>query len=376
MENGDGGAPSRRNWLGLTKPRARVFPWGWVLLGVALFIAGAVIQLMPPRYPELTTLLQQCERAPQLCRAAVLNFDLTAHRASELSALFVLGDLLRSMGAAVVVSIVITATVEARGRREFDELTTRKVREIGESVFAGMFNRSHPESLLNSVKEQILERSLIRDHLDVTYTLNEIEGPPRNGIAEKLILVDVILSTATRNVSTLRGDAGRAKVPLALLLPNPQIAEMKQHVAVSRFVVDGKARSAEDVGAANAALQAALADDELNDAVANFGEEVIEAGQKLSLSANYTMVKELEDTEVFRSLQICRSLSLTVVDKTSLDLHIQAKSMHPGRLEMIGSAGSTMRWQLADIILPQQGIMVFWKRRRTPLPPQAGNAAP
>lgn len=372
MAKSEDEAPRSRNWLGPTGSRIGVFPWGWVLLGVVLFVIGAGVQLVPARYPELAQLLQRCEHVPKTCSAAVLDFDLRAHRASDFSIPFIAGDLLRSMGAAVVVSIVITATVESRGRREFDELTTRKAREIGESVFAGMFNRRHPESLLNAVKEQILERDLVRDHLDVTYTLSEIAGPSRDGAPETLVLVDVILSTTTRNVSTLRGEAGRAKVPLALVLPNPQIGEMKRHVAVSGFVVDKIPKSKDEVEKVNAALQSSLCDDEENEAFADFGHEIIEAGQKLSLSANYTMIKELEDTEVFRSLQICRSLSLTVVDKTGLDFHVQAKSMHPGRLEMIGSAGSTMRWQLADIILPQQGIMVFWKRRRAPAPALPG----
>ena len=353
----------RRSWSSSVGTGRAARHMRWILFGVVLFIAGAVIQLIPARYPELTDLLTKCENAPALCRAAVLDFDLNAHRASELSLIFVLGDLLRSMGAAVVVSIVITATVEARSRREFDDLMTEKAREIGESVFAGMFNRQHPEALLNAVKEQILERDLIRNHLDVTYTLSEVRTPGQQG-GEPFILVDVILSTITQNVSTLAGEAGRAKVPLAVVLPNPQIASLKERVAVSRFVVDGEEKSQTDLAAANTKLQSALADNEQNEALADFGSKIIERGQKLALSANYTMIKELEDTEVFRSLQICRSLSLTVVDKTGLDLHIQAKSMHPGKLEVIGDSGSTQRWQLMDIILPQQGIMVFWKRRR------------
>lgn len=362
--HGSDAGRKRDGWLRGGSGPVGVSSLGWLLVGALAFIIGTVVQLAPSRYPELSELLAQCERVPVACRNAVLAFDLRAHTASSLTYATVVGDLLRSLGAAVVISILITFTVELRSRREFQDVLADKTRELGLNVFHGMFNRDHPVELLNAVKEQILERPLVREHLDVTYTLTEIDGPGVGEITEKFIHVDVILSATTRNVSTLEGEAGKAEMPLALVLPNPQIASLKKHVRVQRFVVDGIDQDVEHLDKANVQLQRSLASDDENDAQADFGVRVLEAGKTTRLSAHYGMIKELEDTEVFRTLQICRSLSLTVVDKTNLDLHIQAKAIHPGGLECIGSGGSTTRWRIADIILPQQGIMVFWKRRR------------
>ncbi|MEP9359326.1 hypothetical protein [Sphingomonas sp. KR3-1] len=365
-EKKDSDTESARDWFRRSRApitRAHVL---WLLMGIGGFLLGTVVQLMPARYPELTHLLEQCDKLPDACRAAVLAFDVQGHRESALTYPTIFGDLLRSLSAAVVISILITLTVESRSRREFDELLTAKTRELGMSVFHGMFNRDHPVALLDAVKQQILERSLIRDHLDVSYTFSEVEAEPAPGYPkEKFIKVDVLLSSETTNVSTLHGDAGRADAPLAMLLPNPQIPDLKQLVRVHRFVVNGTDVPKEALETANDQLQAALADDGNIQGRASFGDRSIEPGESVAISASYTMVKELEDTEVFRSLQICRSLSLTVVDNTALNLHIQARGIHPGTLTQISTGNSTKQWRISNIVLPQQGIMLFWKRQRT-----------
>lgn len=343
--------------------------------GVVIFIAGTILQLWPARYPELSMLMDKCEAAPETCSAAVRAFDMEAHRSSAFTYPTLFGDLLRSIGAAIVISILITMTVESRSRRDFDKLLSAKIRELGLSVFYGMFNRDHPTALLNAVKQQILERDLIRDHVDVTYSLSLIKGDEKeSGEAEEFIKVDVILASSTTNVSTLQGDAGKATMPLALGLPNPQVPALKTKVTVSSFIVNGEAKPTAEISAVNEKLQEALENDDNTDAPVDFGEQSLEAGETSTLSATYTMIKELEDTEVFRTSQICRALSLTVIDRTGLDLHIQAKGIHPGALNTISAHSCTLQWRIDDIILPSQGIMVFWKRRRSSVPGSCGPA--
>ena len=80
-----------------------------------------------------------------------------------------------------------------------------------------MFNRQHPPALLTAVKGQILERDIIRESLSVTYTLSLWE-PPAECVrlaGQCFVRVDVLLSSSTRNVSTVTsGTAGIANVGL------------------------------------------------------------------------------------------------------------------------------------------------------------------
>ncbi len=356
---------------------------GFVLTGLLLFSLGTMLQMTTPRYPEMDTLVDACISTVQptvrdsiLCKQAVLKFDHVAHRADGINWGLGIGDLLRGLGTALVLSIVISVTLERQNRSQFMMALTNKTRELSLSVFAGMFNRNHPDALLTAVKSQILERDLIRDSISVSYTLS-LWTPPRGSArlnGRRFVRVDVILSSTVTNVSTLRGvDAGIARVPLGLALPNPMLDELKPEVKVSKFMVGGDSIASSEIDAANVKLQVALSDDEIEDGFVDFGFRDVQPGESLSVSANYTMMKEAEDTEVFRTLQIARSLSLTVNDNTNGQLKVRARSIHPSPLEKMASGSATTQWRLSDIILPQQGIMVWWKAPA--MDPCAGQSA-
>lgn len=344
---------------------------GFVLTGLLLFLGGTILQMVTPKYPEIDDLVRNCVsnldrggRAVSLCRDAVVSFDRRGHAADELSVALAAADLLRAIGSALILSIIISVTLERQNRSQFMDALANKTRELTLSVFAGMFNRNHPDALLTAVKSQILERDLIRDSISVAYTLS-IWRPKGGGEVPKgrtFIRVDVILSSTITNVSTLKGvDAGVASVPLGLALPNPMIDALKDDVTVAQFLVGGAPLDAETLRTANKKLREDLRDDEREDVQVDFGSREIQPGESLSISANYTMLKEAEDTEVFRTLQIARSLSLTVNDNTGGRLKVRARSIHPSSLEKMASGSATTQWRLSDIILPQQGIMVWWK---------------
>lgn len=362
---------SNGDWIPQQDKLLSAWNIGFVLTGLLLFSVGTMLQMTTPRYPELDKLVDACITAVAApvqssfgCKQAVLTFDRVAHRADGINWGLGIADLLRGLGTALVLSIVISVTLERQNRSQFMLALTNKTRELSLSVFAGMFNRNHPDALLTAVKNQILERDLIRDSISVAYTLS-LWTPPLGSArlkGRRFVRVDVILSSTVTNVSTLKGvDAGIAKVPLGLALPNPMLDELKPEVKVSKFMVAGDPIAADIINAANARLQEQLANDDSEDAFVDFGFREVQPGESLSISANYTMMKEAEDTEVFRTLQIARSLSLTVNDNTGGQLKVRARSIHPSPLEKMASGSATTQWRLSDIILPQQGIMVWWK---------------
>lgn len=364
----------RRDWLDNDERLFSPFNVACGLAAVIAFLVGTGIQLLVPRYPELSSLVQQCVNQTTTtadgCRAAVLDFDRDSHRSQELNLWLLLADLLRNAGIAVILSIIISVTLERHSRAHFTSALATKTKELSLSVFTGMFNRRHPAALLAAVKTQILERDLIRESLSVTYTLSLWEPPHEyarlNGNC--FIRVDVLLSSTVRNVSTVTsGSSGIATVPIGLALPNPMLDELKPFVRVNEVVINGEALPQEMLDEQNLQMQSDLARDGEEDVSVKFGARSISPDETLSVSANYSMMKEFEDTEVFRTLQITQGLTLTVHDNTGRGLGIRAKAIHSRPLEKMASSSATTQWRLPDIILPQQGIIVWWKKR--PLTP-------
>jgi hypothetical protein len=376
--NGNGGD----NWLENNEKLFSPFNVACGLASILIFVIGTIIQMYTPRYPELNNLVQQCVEKVNLsiydCREAVIDFDKRSHRSGDLNLWLILSELLRSSGIAIILSIIISVTLERQSRSRFTSALATKTKELSLSVFTGMFNRRHPPALLSVVKSQILERDLIRESLSVTYTLSLWE-PPANCTrlqGQCFVKVDVLLSSTVRNVSTVTsGSAGIATVPIGLALPNPMLDELKPFVRVNEVVVNGEAVGDDLIQTQNQSLQTDLARDGEEDVSVSFGERNISPDETLSVSANYSMMKEMEDTEVFRTLQITQSLTLTVHDNTGKGLVVRAKSIHSRSLEKMASSSATTQWRLPDILLPQQGIIVWWKKRLLTPPTQISNMA-
>ncbi|MDZ7895439.1 MAG: hypothetical protein U5M50_11070 [Sphingobium sp.] len=343
-------------------------PWNIViiLVGLLIFIGGMVLQQSIQASDDFTKIAARCiliKPMPEACAMEMLKEHESQHAMPSVNLLLAFAEALKNLGIAFILSVVISVTIERRNRSEFFGAISEKSREISLNVFQGIFNNAHPPALLAKVRHEILEKPLIRDYIDVIYTLSCLEGPKGTRIDGKtFIKVDVILSTVARNVSTDGHGSSGVDLPLKVALPNPMVDELKGFVRLAKASIDGKDVDASAILAANENLQEQLADDTNVDAAVEFGMRALGAGDHVAISANYTMVKELEDTEVLRSLHTTQALNLTVADNTGLGLIIMARGIHPGVLEVTGGGTTTTKWRLSDIILPQQGIMVWWKQ--------------
>ena len=151
-------------------------------------------------------------------------------------------------------------------------------------------------------------------------------------------------------------------MPFRLGLPNPILDELKKHVRVNSFRFGERTLDAEQIAKINLDLQERLKDDTENDAPVDIGELELQPGQTVTVSGSYTMVKELQDTEVFRTAEIAENIHLTVVNKSTEDLAIRARSLAHGKLHHSASP-SAQQWKLDELSLPLQGIMVWWKKK-------------
>ena len=200
--------------------------------------------------------------------------------------------------------------------------------------------------------------------MDVTYTLSDhvIENGRLAGSV--YTCVDVVLDTTARNISNPKiSPSSTFILPLKISLPNPLLNELKPLVKLKEVKINKVPIGIHRLEEANKMLQVGFSDDESADGLVDFGTHELAPGESVNIEASYVMMKECEDTEVFRSFHTTCSLTLTVIDKTKEGRIVRARPIHPGRLQPTGDDNSFRRWALSDIILPQQGIMVWWKKK-------------
>ena len=335
-----------------------------ILLGVVVFGVGLALDLATPKYPEISTIFDACtDRASNVCAEALREFDRKSHVASELSWPTFFSGVLQVLGLTAVAAVFISSTVDRRTRTYFFEELARKTEVLGSNVLLGMFESRHHPKLFSLVKRHIFEKNIVRKNIDINYTIRDFDcdlvGTRLEG--QKFVCVDVILSTVTENINVADSTSnGKITVPVKIGLPNPMLDELKPFVRINGFRIGDRVVAEEKIQLINNHLQDALQDDSATDAAVSVDEYDLQAGEMLTVSGSYTMVKEAQDTEVFRSIEIAENIHLTVVDKSSHNLRVRARSLAHAKLHGQPSP-SAQQWKLDDLSLPLQGIMVWWK---------------
>lgn len=356
--------------------------------GMAL-LAGIAISLFTPKYPEIQPLIEHCMTPAgaandgKNCIAAVYKFEQAGHTAKGFSTRELAANFLSALGTALLISILVSRTIERNNQRRFATSLDRKTRELSEAVMRGMFNRRHPDRLIDIVSENILQRELIREGLSVHYVFKQWKGEEGQDVsrlgARRFIEVKATLTATMMNVSGSDTLSGRdAEVPICIVLPNPMYDELKRSVAISSLQINGDYQDGQKIKEVNDSIQADLAKDPLT-ASGNFGTRKIRPGEKLRLRMVYSMVKEIEDSEFFQTLQISKDLSITLVDATGWNLKIRAMAVGFNELDEIASDEMTRQWSINDILLPHQGVNIWWKEqlplKSLPAPEEKANPA-
>lgn len=351
-----------------------------ILSGIILFMGGLGIDLSTPKYPEISGVFEACTPPVEsACERAVRDFDRVSHAASTFSWRSFWAGTLEAIGLTIVAAVFISSTVDRRTRFAFFKQLAKKTEALGSAVLLGMFESRHHPRLFALIKENILEKNIIRKNIDINYTLvdlaEDFAGTRLEG--ERYLKVDVILSTVTENINIAQNDLkGAIRVPIKLGLPNPILDELKPFVRVNGFRIGDKQIESDDIEKINVKLQEKLNDDTQVDATIEIGEHFLQPGEQITVSGSYTMIKELQDTEVFRSIEIAENIHLTVVNRASEDLEIRARSLAHGTLHPQKSP-SAQQWKLDELSLPLQGIMVWWKKSpKGPSPLNATESIP
>lgn len=350
------------------KPESERTPWQsvvWMTGCVILILAAYMIEHLAEAPQGYMALYKSCvmeAKSAQNCARTIDSLrmaeDSIAHTILE-----AITECMKAVGIAVLMSIIVSTIFERGARDRLNKVLAYKIKQISTNVFDAIFGNSHSPAALEAIKA-VLSVPIIRPSLSVTYTFSQWSPSEEDlYLTGSYIKIDAVLDAVTRNISdpNLTPSADYV-MPIGVSLPNPLHSSLKEHVHVKSLKIDSVEIDKKSMDKANNQLQTGLQDNLKPDAYVEFCSRSISPGQDVRVQANYTMIKELSDTEVLRSFHMTQSIKLTVIDRTGLNLEIHARALHSKDLERTGNDDSFISWELNDVILPQQGIMVWWKK--------------
>jgi len=235
-----------------------------------------------------------------------------------------------------------------------------RMEEMANNVFSGVFQTDLPNELVSEAIDIGLKAKVIREDFNLNYTLLDASFTDEEGVENSYVLVEAEARFTLRSIGT-----NDTPVKVGVSLPDPQISALREQVIVTRVEINGEPIRGLDEK--NSELQKAFADNDgaYGDVAFFAGEhELPERGDFAHIRACYKMAKEVEDTEVVRSLYPSNGVTLTVFDRTPGKRRVAAHPIHPGKFERapdgVGAKG-VYTWRLSRYLLPQQGIMFWWK---------------
>lgn len=260
---------------------------------------------------------------------------------------------------ALIMAVVISYYFQQNDNDRLASVLDAKAEKVAENVYSGVFNSHLPSEYVSVIVDGALKNvHVIRDYLRITYTLQSYPVKSERLGDKKFIRV---VAHATMNYRSVLAGAENTTIEPALSLPNPLLDELKGDVKIVEYKVRDQLQPIEE---ANRSLQEQLVDDEQVSAVARFGPVVLRSGESMVVEATYHMIKELEDTELLRTLYPCKEMEVTVVDYTGLPITVRARAVHFDKAEggRVDST-NTYRWSLKNFAAPHQGMMVWWKEK-------------
>lgn len=134
-----------------------------LVLGAIALLVGIGISMFTPKYPEIQALIDACmnprvveDAAKQIgCSTAVFEFEKTGHASSGFSTSSLAANFLTALGTALLISILVSRTIETSNRRRFATTLDRKTRELSEAVMRGM-----PAAVCSSWRAQMTRESI------------------------------------------------------------------------------------------------------------------------------------------------------------------------------------------------------------------------
>lgn len=266
-------------------------------------------------------------------------------------------DVLREIGFAAMVSVMMWTIFDVLRKKEEEILWNSRIEKISNNVFNSVLRKNLPKELINQAISVNLECPLLRGDFEGLYEIRDAHKG--QGYDHDFLIIKSNVSFTIKNISSEKTDY-QAKVSL----PNQINKEMKSLIKVERIecisngTVINLDKSPQD---ASAEFITSLNMDG-NSAIYDAGTVFLDPNQEIQVVAKYTMTKELEDTEFLHTRTPSKAMKVTIVDAGDRPRKFFAKSVHKNPLADQSSDDATTKiYRISDYVLPYQGIMWWWK---------------
>jgi hypothetical protein len=222
--------------------------------------------------------------------------------------------------------------------------------------------------LIQETSVLVLEQDIIKRDLAVRYEFSDSEYSAGEDSSKSIPFV-CLHGSASYSAENIGNDS--VDVPIGIKLPNPIIPEMIECVSVRQI------QWRRDLDLAWSMLtpeQLILENDRLRLEMRNSAAISVRVGapsikvrprELLHIRLVYVIAKEVEDTEIVTMATPSDGLRLEISDPGYANRIVRARSLRRKSLEESpdGVGPSSKSYNLSGFVLPQQGAVVWWKKK-------------
>jgi hypothetical protein len=279
---------------------------------------------------------------------------------------------LLEFGVGTIVACILARTLESVLHEQSEHQHRRHIRQIRTQTLKALFGIHVEPEFYDELAGLIFRFKLRRRDFTVVYQFEPTDGMPDRIEPENKVKLTVTVSYKLSNIS-------RRNLPYLLthwfemLLPDENELQDFQRLAIE--VCDAKGGEDQVVWQGEA-LQRQLTTEGVRRIVST--RLSIPAGQTARVEFTYTIIKRAADTDIWLSTVPADGLRIIVVvdgklqciqfwtDPIHWDQPSLVRHVPEGRLR-------TYEWRINNIILPNQGILLFWRPNHGALATQPGD---
>jgi hypothetical protein len=285
--------------------------------------------------------------------------------------------LFREFGFACIIAFVISMAIERVARREFSETINQRLLDVQKAVFRAIYFRDLTPQLVSEVETLIFNADFMRHNHRQAYTLsltNARELDPTNPLVPDypIMQCDVTMSYEVRNISREEKDF---LVRIELEKAYPEF--LNKFVRIKGVKING-------VDMLRVEIDKCDTDCPDTEDFRCFEKIVrnIQPGDRVKVNAVWQVLKDPDDSEVWRSIYPSDGMTLGV----NFPKAVRLKGAHALHRQIISSKGiegaSYYEWSIEKAVLPHQGIVFWWRSSAEPklldppLEPSEGTSSP
>lgn len=274
---------------------------------------------------------------------------LLIYSAGWLSPWSTLQGLVKEIGFAGLVSIILIYTIERYTRERHQKMAEELMDRINTDIFRAVYKRRVPESVFREFERLLLNANVCRSDLELTYTLRERQ--PEDGIAaadaEQFVSCLIQSSYELHNMTD-----HEITHPVYVFIDAPIEQRFATLCGLRDVTIDGKPLAADVIRQHSDAREGG---DRFNYKLH------LAPKARVRVSTTVAQVKSAHNTEVWVCSYPSDGLKLTV-NTPGRDFGVWARAAHSQRLERDLDNEVTRRWRLRHGILPSQCLYFWWKR--------------